>query len=135
MSMKWQSHEHLKDGIILEWIAQRLASFYSIQRSNVGNGLEMKIETYFYSYEITSSKTFSKSINSYNFQYSIRILRYTHAYTCQHSSVWFCKLRRIYEQFIPRSILSLRCSRNSHFIDIPYPKILRIQLIHVFRQK
>ena len=64
--------------LILEWIARRFASVYRIKRSNVGNGLEMKIETYFYSYEITSSKTFSKSINSYNFQYSIRILRYTH---------------------------------------------------------
>ena len=67
--------------LILEWIAHRFASVYRIKRSNVGNGLEMKIETYFYSYEITSSKTFSKSINSYNFQYSIRILRYTHTHT------------------------------------------------------
>ena len=29
---------------------------------------------------------------------------------------------------------NLRCSRNSHFIDIPYPKIFKIQLIHLFRQ-
>ena len=53
---------------------------------------------------------------------------------CQHPSVCCCKLRPIYQQSIARSIPSLRCSRNSHFIDIPYPKIFKIQLIHLFRQ-
>ena len=66
--------------LILRWIAGRLASVYSNKRLDVPLTWN-EDRNLFYSYKITSSKTFSKSINSYNFQYSIRILRYTHTHT------------------------------------------------------